>query len=358
MDKKITDFLVKEIKIGKWMLAPIDLLLFVAAAVFSVMIRISVVDYTAIELPAFVKYGNMLSFVTGITDLLLAVLGSLIIYDLTERKIRAFLTYAILMMLPVLCASCAMWGMGDSIYIFFAVLSLYLLMKGKGNASLVSYGISLFLSRYAFFLLPVYAIAFMQKKNKLMYFIFPFCGVWFRNGIVHQSGYLPVPSFEMERMFVKLRGESLLSQNWPNIFQMIGTDKFIQEYSLVAKVAAASLMLLVIMLVLLRSWKMSGEGIWYVGLVLSILIPYVMPQMDERAGLLSCVLYLLFAMKHPDLYYLAIVQVIITYISFSAYFRGESVIPLSAVALAELFVLLLTIRRADHVFKVQQEEAR
>ena len=37
MDKKITDFLVKEIKIGKWMLAPIDLLLFVAAAVFSVM---------------------------------------------------------------------------------------------------------------------------------------------------------------------------------------------------------------------------------------------------------------------------------------------------------------------------------
>jgi Gpi18-like mannosyltransferase len=252
MDKKITDFLIKEIKIGKWMLAPIDLLLFVAAAVFSVMIRISVVDYTAIELPAFVKYGNMLSIVTGITDLLLAVLGAMIVYDLTERKIRAFLTYAILLMLPVLCASCAMWGMGDSIYIFFAVLSLYLLMKGKGNASLVSYGISLFLSRYAFFLLPVYAIAFMQKKNKLMYFIFPFCGVWFRNGIVHQSGYLPVPSFEMERLFVKLRGESLLSQNWPNIFQMIGTDKFIQEYSLVAKVAAASLMLLVIMLVLLR----------------------------------------------------------------------------------------------------------
>lgn len=158
------------------MLAPIDLLLFVAAAVFSVMIRISVVDYTAIELPAFVKYGNMLSFVTGITDLLLAVLGSLIVYDLTGRKIRAFLTYAILLMLPVLCASCAMWGMGDSIYIFFAVLSLYLLMKGKGNASLVSYGISLFLSRYAFFLLPVYAIAFMQKKINLCTLFFRFAG--------------------------------------------------------------------------------------------------------------------------------------------------------------------------------------
>ena len=340
------------------MLAPIDLLLFVAAAVFSVMIRISVADYTAIDLPAFVKYGNMLGIVTGITDLLLAVLGALIVYDLTGRKIRAFLAYAILLLLPVLCASCAMWGMGDSIYMFFAVLSLYLLMKGKGNASLVSYGISLFLSRYAFFLLPIYAIAFMQKKNKLFYFIFPLCGVWFRNGIVHQSGYLPIPSFEMERLFVKLRGESLLSQNWPNIFQMIGTDKFIQEYSMVAKVAAAALMLLVIMLVLLQNREMSGESIWYVGLVLSVLIPYVMPQMDERAGLLSCVLYLLFVMKHPDLYYLAIVQVIITYISFSAYFRGESVIPLGAVALAELFVLLLTILRADHVWQAQKEEAR
>ncbi len=340
------------------MLAPIDLLLLVAAAVFSIMIRVSVVDYTAIELPAFVKNGNLLGVVTGITDLLLAVLGAMIVYDLTKCKIRALLTYAILLLLPVLCASCAMWGMGDSIYIFFAVLSLYLLMKGKGNASLVSYGISLFLSRYAFFLLPIYAIAFMQRKNKLLYFIFPLCGVWFRNGIVHQSGYLPVPSFEMERLFVKLRGESLLSQNWPNIFQMIGTDKFIQEYSLVAKVAAASLMLLVVMLMLSRSREMSVEGIWYVGLVLSILIPYVMPQMDERAGLLSCVLYLLFVMKQPDLYYLAIAQVIITYISFSAYFRGESVIPLSTVALAELFVLLLTIMRADRVFAVQKQDKK
>ena len=53
----------------------------------------------------------------------------------------------------------------NSVCLSFAVLSLYLLMKGKGNASLVSYGISLFLSRYAFFLLPVYAIAFMQKKK-------------------------------------------------------------------------------------------------------------------------------------------------------------------------------------------------
>ena len=278
---------------------------------------------------------------TGITDLLLAVLGSLIVYDLTGRKIRAFSDICD----PADASGivCKLCYVGHGRFYLYFLRSAFFVSADERQRKCFTGQLwdQSFLKQICFFLLPVYAIAFMQKKNKLMYFIFPFCGVWFRNGIVHQSGYLPVPSFEMERLFVKLRGESLLSQNWPNIFQMIGTDKFIQEYSLVAKVAAASLMLLVIMLVLLRSWKMSGEGIWYVGLVLSILIPYVMPQMDERAGLLSCVLYLLFAMKHPDLYYPAIVQVIITYISFSAYFRGESVIPLSAVALAELLCCCL-----------------
>ena len=39
MDKKITDFIVTELKIGKWLLAPIDVLLLVFAPVFGAMAR-------------------------------------------------------------------------------------------------------------------------------------------------------------------------------------------------------------------------------------------------------------------------------------------------------------------------------
>lgn len=344
MDKKITGFIITEVKIGKWMLAPIDLLLFVAAAVFGIMTRVSVVSYTCMELSLYKQISGGLKIATGCFDLLLAVLCALFVYELTAHKVKAFLAYAIVIMLPVLSAGSGMWGMGDSIFVFFAVLSLYLLVKEKGNAALISYGISMFLSRYAFFLLPLYAIAFMQKKTKLVYYLAPLCGAWFRNGVVSQEGPLPVPSFEAERLLTIARGEGLLSFNWPNFFQIIGPDKFVQEYGLVAKSMAAVLMLVFVAAAVSTGRELTKDKIVPVALTFSMIFPFIMPQMDERCGLLADILAVVFVMKYMDMFYVAVIQIIISYIAYSAYFRGESVIPLCYVAAVMLFLIVVMLR--------------
>ena len=344
MDKKITDFIVTEFKIGKWRLAPIDLLLLVFAAVFGAMARSCVLSYSCMEAKLYLELRDGLKIATACFDVLLAIVSGCYVYELTGHKIKAFLGYAIVIMLPVLSAGSAMWGMGDSIFVSFAVLSLLLLSKGKGNTAVICYGVSLFLSRYAFFLLPIYAIAFMQKKTKLVFYLAPLCGAWFRNGIVANDGKLTFPVFEAERVLSLTRGENLLSYNWPNFFQIIGPDKFVTEYAVVFKSLAAVIMLAVVVLVLQKKEEMASANILSLSLLLAMVLPYVMPQMDERCGLLADILAVIFVMKYMDMYYVAVVHVIISYIAYSAYFRGEPVIPLCYVAFVMLFLIVVMLR--------------
>ena len=176
MDKKITDFIVTELKIGKWQVAPIDLLLIIFAPIFGAMARDCVVSYTCMDAEIYLELSRGLKIATACFDVLLSALCGLFVYKWTQNKVKAYLAYAIVILLPVLSAGSAMWGMGDSIFVFFAVLSLYLLAEEKGNAAVAAWGVSLFLSRYAFFLLPVFAIAFMKKKSKLIAYLVPLCG--------------------------------------------------------------------------------------------------------------------------------------------------------------------------------------
>lgn len=344
MDKKLTDFIVKELKIGKWHVAPIDLLLLIFAPVFGAMTRSCVISYTCMEARLYLQLSDGLKIATTCFDVLLSIVCALYVYELTHHKIKAWIAYAIVIMLPVLSAGSAMWGMGDSVFVFFAVLSLYLLTKGKGSAAVIAYGISMFLSRYAFFLLPIFAIAFMQKKTKLVAYLAPVCGAWFRNGIVSGDGKLSFPIFEAERILSLTRGENLLSYNWPNFFQIIGPDKFVLEYATVFKCLAAVLMLVVVVLVLQKNEEMTAERWIALSLLVAMLFPFVMPQMDERCGLMADILAVIFVLKYTDMYYVAIIQVILSYIAYSAYFRGEPVIALCYVAFVALFLIVVMLR--------------
>lgn len=343
MDKKITDFITTELKIGNIHAAPIDLLLWVFASVFALMARISVASYTAASLPSYVELVAGLKVVTGVFDVLLSLLVGFYVYRLTRHKVKAYLAYAVTLLLPVLCAGSAMWGMGDSVYVFFAVLSLLLLQEEKGSASLVSYGVSLFLSRYAFFLLPVYAIAFLQKKNKLIFFLFPLCGAGLRSFIVSRGGKQVFPLFEADRLFRSTRGDTLLSYNWPNIYQLIGTDKFVIEYGAVARWLVMALMLAIVAAAFTAGRELSRDNLTAFAALLCMLVPFFMPQMDERCGLLADILLLIAAMQHTGLYYVAILHNILSYMAYSAYFRGESVVPFSYVALVNLFLIAVML---------------
>ncbi|MBO6015004.1 MAG: hypothetical protein J6P60_00255 [Lachnospiraceae bacterium] len=342
MDEFLTDFLVKEKKAGRILLAPLDILLLIGMTVCGVMLRFSVAGYCI--LPAsgvYAAYERGLKLAGYGFDFAIAVLMAILVWQLTAGKKRAFLAYGITFTLPVLVSGSAMWGMGDAIYLFVLLLAFGLLLLGKGEFSLLLLGVGIFLNMHALFLLPVYLLLLYRGKIRLYAFVPPIA-----LGILHfipvlQRGY---PIFVVQRLLLAAREETLLSYNCPNVFALIGPDKFVAEYQVVSWVFAIGFVLM--LLAVLAGKEQAGkeqiaqEKLFALSLFFCMFLPYTLAGMHERSLLPACMIAMLYGFVNLRRFYLPIVLVAITYISYSAYLRGESAVPLVAVSFALLALIV------------------
>ena len=342
MDKAIREFLVKEIKFKKYSLAPLDILLLIGTAVAGVCLRESVIAYVPLEDAGSVF--QQLKLFSMIFDVFLAVLMLDTVTGITGNKIKGFLAYGVMLLLPVLAAGSAMWGMGDQVYVFFALLSITYTLKGKGSIGLCSLGISILLNANGLFLLPVFLGLYLQKEVKAAAFLAPLAGLLGNRLLV--TGILPVRlSFiQAEALLKESRGEALLSYHYPNIYQIFGVDKFVTEYSQAAFWFVICLGVMIAVLMALSKKPLTKERLLRLFVLSAMVIPYFAPFMNERSGMIADVAAVLlgFVMLHK--FYVPLVQVIISYVAYSAYFRGESVMPMALVAAVSLVLIMDLIR--------------
>lgn len=343
MDKWLTTVLVKEIKCGRWKLAPLDCLLLLGMTVSGVMLRMSVAEaYPVLDsFGAYTSARLTIQMVSYLFDWGIAVLLALLVYRLVKHKVMSFLAYGITFVLPVLVSASAMWGLGDSIYLFFFMLSLGLLMEGKRNQAVLVYGVSVFFHLSALFLLPLYVLVYLQGKVKLWSFLSPLAG-----GILHyvlaEGNYFVL--FMAEKALVEQRESRLLSYHCPNLFYLIGPDKFVGEYEKVAFFFAIGLMGMLVLILLTKQFGKNAGEILEIALFLSLFLPFTLPGMDERSFLPACLISLVYGFTRLRRFWLPIVITIITYISYSAFFRGESAVPLTGVAFVVLFLIAYMVR--------------
>lgn len=344
MDKFITEFLVKEIRIGKMLLAPIDLLVLIGMTVAGIMLRTSVFGYTFVNEES-ALYGSYMEVAAGmkftgcVFDMALALLAAAIVYQLTGHKIKSFLAYGITAVLPVLVAESVMWGTADSVYLFFAMLSMHFLLKDKTDAAVLVYGISVFLNGFALFLLPLYLVLFLNGKTHLYSFSLPLLGGVLRSILMGTEGGSAFPLFTVEHLLAVSREEELLSYNCPNIFGIIGADKFTSEYKWVALFFVIGLIMMYCMVLITRELSWTKEQLLEISLFFCLFIPFVAPGMNERSFLLADMLALVLGFMNLKKFYLPVIMVTVTYISYSAYFRGESALPVAAVSFAVLILI-------------------
>lgn len=338
MDKWLTTVLVKEIKGGKWQFAPIDVLLLIGITVCGVMLRMTVAG----SYPVLETYGPYVSAKMGIQiacyifDFAIAVLLAVTVFQFTKHKIKGFLAYGIAFVLPVLVSASAMWALGDSIYLFFALLSFVLFLNEKSNLAVLIYGISVFLHPYALFLLPLYVLAYLQGKIKLASFLSPIAGVALHYVLANANSFV---LFAAENALLKQRESKLLSYNCPNIFHIIGPDKFVNEYEKVALLFTIGLTAVLVLVLLTKKLGNTVAEKIEIALFLSLFLPFFLPGMNERSLVLACVISLVYSFVKLHRFWLPIVITIISYISYSAFFRGESAVPLTGVAFVLLFLI-------------------
>ena len=277
MDAYLRDLLVKKWNIGKFSFSFLDALLAVCITGTGVMLRLSVIGYTATDWD---KISAM------ILEFLLAVWGGMIVYFYTGARLRAFLTYAVLVIYPSIIANSALWNRGSVFYAWFFLLSLYLRVKGAGV----------------------------------------------RAGLSAAAGAV----IALSRMRVSTQN---LTLGWPNLYEIVGKSMFVDLYNRVSLLVLAGLLLTGIYLYIKKKVKLTGTLALQLFVFLSILIPYLAPSMPAWAGYTADIGLLLYAMYRPGKFYLPMLHLIVSYSAYANVINGTSKLPMSLYAVILLAVL-------------------
>lgn len=98
-------------------------------------------------------------------DLLLAVICALLVFDITKKRSHTLLVYCAVLLSPVVILNSAAWAQCDSIFVFFAVCGLYLLLKDKTFFAMLCFGLSLAFKLQAVFFFPGLMILYFMRKD-------------------------------------------------------------------------------------------------------------------------------------------------------------------------------------------------
>lgn len=346
MDKAIISFLRKEFRWKQLSFAPLDLLLLIGTTVVAILLRESVFNYTALstvnELQSLVAVEGKIFY--SLLDFALAVLCAYLVFYLTKNKIKCYLAYAITLMFPVLAAGSAMWGMGDVIYLIFALVAVILTLQKKAGLGLISLGIACTFNQNALFLLPVFLMLYLKKEVKFLSFLFPLVGFIVNKWLLMPDCPIYSPMFAAENLLFESRKSELLSYHYPNIFQLFGPAEFVHEYSQVMIWMTVFTAVIFGVLTAMNKKEMTSVRILSLFVLSTLLLPFLAPFMNERSGMLSAVLALVLGFTIMRKFYIPIVQGILVYIAFSAFFRGESVVPLAFAAGISLLLIMDLLR--------------
>lgn len=348
MDQKFTAWLVKEIKSK---LAPIDVLLLIGTIIIGLALR-KTIWFAAMETGSYQCTSTAMKVVGVIFDVLVACLAGLIVYQFTKSMLKGLVTYAVTFMLPVMVAGSALWGMCDSVYVFFILLSFYALKKDMEQEkntwfilALIYLGFAIFFQQYSLFLLPVFVVYYLGKEkdgNRILGFVAPAVGLVLHKLLDQGIGSFFI-MFAKEGELASTRGTQLLSYNCPNFFALIGPDAFVGQYGLAFRVVVLAILFMLIIVCAGKKVIKNADTLLTLSLLSVMMIPMFMPFMDERAFLLAAIFAVIFGFVNLKYFYVPLIQGSLTYLAYASYFRGASFLPLAAIAFVQLVLIFYLV---------------
>lgn len=114
-------------------------------------------------------------FLSIIFDILLAYESSRIVLYYTNDELKSYISFAIVYLCPIVIMNSAVWGQCDSIFTYFILLTIRMLLEKKYNLAFVSFGLSFANKLQAIFIAPflVY-LYFVENKINLYHFAIAF----------------------------------------------------------------------------------------------------------------------------------------------------------------------------------------
>lgn len=396
MDDLIRQWIKKEVTIGKTKLTILDILFAVGITFAGLVMRYSMRGFAGADYNLFiepwmeriqelgginslgVEVGNYpplymyaftllsylpCSYLTSVKiffclwDYVLAFACALLVYQGKKSKTMALSMYALCLLLPTVAVDSALWAQVDSSYAALLILSMYFLAKDKPVKSFLFYGLSFALKLQCLFLLPLYIVLWVKKKNmKLWHFL-----------LIPLTYFVSViPAWIAGRnlkdlLFIYFNhyGEytEILSMNRPNAYFLTVVD-MLQEYIGGAGVWFTLGLLIVLMFYMVKKpIAVDVEFMVHAGLLILMVVTFFLPYMHERYGYVADLLAVAYGLFHVKKFYIPILTVACSLGGYVGFVTGTFPIPYVALALGFLFAMYDVAKDFYYRYSTPQEEA-
>lgn len=208
------------------------------------------------------------------------VIGDMV-YDCTGSRKKAHAAYGIFLFLPTVILNAAVWSQCDIIYTLLILCSVRMLLKNRTWAGMWFYGAAFAVKLQTLFIFPFLMILWVRKKVDLKHFIpIP---------IMYLAGVLP--AYLVGRPFSELIGiyafqgskdRWSLSIKFPNIYQIIGNNFFLDEYVGAGMYLILGILMMVMFYLACQKVKVTKDYVILMVVFFGMLTTYFLPHMHER----------------------------------------------------------------------------
>ncbi len=248
-------------------------------------------------------------------------------YPTGWKKLTAFV---VVCFTPTVFINSAYWGQFDGIYTAFLIICLYFICTRRYLLSLLFFATALAFKIQALLFAPIFVVLFFQKKiSWWMFFFIP---------VVFMAWMIPayMVDYPLLAPFTTYLGGATqfqaITMNTPNLYAFLPN----QFYGLIVPLGtlmAAAVCIAILWSVIQNKNDFSIERIILFSLVISVVLPYVLPKMHERYFYPAALLAIVYYFFQPRIHLIPLALQATSLLSYTLFLIGDELVPISITAM-------------------------
>ncbi len=284
---------------------------------------------------------HLIKLLSVLFDVLLAWACMKLLGLYTGSRAKLLGVFLAVLFLPTVVINGAYWAQCDSIYAFFGIYALYLGLRGRGCASMVSLAACLAFKLQAVFIIPVFFILLLAKKLRWrLLLVFPAAYIVFMLPALLAGR----PFVETMTLYFAQAGTvgDAMNYNAPSLTSMFQWSGNTESWSTLLIAAAFALVLASYAVAAVKRRELDDTVFLGFALLLAMGIPYLLPHMHDRYFFISGVLALVLAFRDRRFFPIPLLAELASLHCYYAYFVRYYLVHPRIGGIFMLIALLLT----------------
>ncbi|MCD8363226.1 MAG: hypothetical protein LUC98_09780 [Lachnospiraceae bacterium] len=273
-------------------------------------------------------------------DFVGAVLIGKLVFTCTGSRRRSMLGYACFLFLPTVILNSAAWAQCDTLYTVLILASIYFLLTDRSWTGMWFYGAAFAVKLQTLFIFPFLIILWVRKKVDLKQFL--------TLPVMYFLGILPAwiagrPLTELIGIyaFQGSKDRWSLSIKFPNIYQIIGNNFFLDEYATAGVYLILGILMILMFYLAYRRVRVTKEYVILLIVFFGMVATYFLPHMHERYLYVSDAFLLVYALMRLQRFPWFIASSFLGVVGYGQYLtKNDPLVPYWALAFVQLALIV------------------